>query len=223
MEEFARNLLKSTVEYRNWGWNAITIGAIGTAFFTILQGYGLLKQNRGIWEKESGESVSVSLFGYYLFYLIAFLVYGVEKKSMAIVFNGLLFLLCVPILVGLKRFKGFTKGERIGLCLFPLMPPIMFFGGSKDMLLLSFLFGIAFFLLFQVYEIWKEKSVGSLDFKMLVIFFLTSIFWTVFAFAIEDIGLMVFNPLALAIYTVIFALWAKYRKEPGKQLAETTR
>ncbi len=207
-------ILKSTVEYKNWGYNALTFSAIGTFFFTFLQMWSFCQQSKLIWASRSGESVSVIMFSYWFFYWIAFSLYGVAGRSIAIVFNGLMFLVTAPILLGLYKFKGFSLQEKILFGVFALIPVAMFScpKAQKPTLLLVLLMGILFSITLQPYEIWQKKSAGKVDPKLLAVFAVTSVFWFAYGVVIKDIPLMIFNPLAIVVLLITLGLWSKHRK-----------
>ena len=206
-------ILKSTVEYQNWGYNALTFSAIGTFLFTFLQMWSFGQQAKLVWVSRSGESVSVKMFSYWFFYWIAFSLYGVAGKSIAIAFNGLMFLATAPILLGLYKFKGFTRWEKISFSVFSLIPALMFYcpKAQKPTLLLVLLMGVLFSITLQPYEIWQKKSAGSVEPKLLVVFALTSIFWFAYGIVIRDMPLIVFNPLAIVVLLITLGLWWKYK------------
>ena len=100
------------VELRNFGWNAVTISFVATLLFSLWAAWGLYDQVKKIWGSRSGEAVSniwficaTALFG-------ATIIYGVSTRSIAVTFSGLARgPLHVPILIGLAKFKDFTKRE----------------------------------------------------------------------------------------------------------------
>ena len=66
------DFLRSTVEWKNWGMNVLTISALGTLVLTVVQARSFAKQAKAIWNSGKGDSVSVTMFGYLQFYLVAF-------------------------------------------------------------------------------------------------------------------------------------------------------
>lgn len=221
MEEFFWRVVMDTEEYRQWGYNPATIGAIGTAILTLFQGYGLMKQNQVIWSSKSGESVSVVFFGYFFFYLAAFTIYGLQHKSVAIILNGFLLIPTVPIMVGLWKFKKFTAAEKAWLWFFASIPFAMYFLKWKDAMLLGFLFGIGIFMARQLYEFWAAPGMGELDMKMICIFFVTCLFWIVYSWATNKMPLIIFNCIGFFLYLGFFSVWRrKKRKQPERHLTE---
>jgi uncharacterized protein with PQ loop repeat len=209
------HFFKNTVEWQGWGYNALTISFIGTAFFTILEGWGFCMQNRSIWQNKSGESISVSLFIYFGCLFITVIVYGYYIKSIAAIFNGMLGFLHLPILFGLWKYKGYTKLEKGALYLFPLMIPAMIFLLEKDLLMISLLLGTIVPLLMQLYEMWRAKSAGVLNASFIGILIISTAFWVVYAFAIRNWVMEVIYPLTLVILILIFVLRFRYACPSG--------
>ena len=57
-------ILEKTIEYKNFGLNALTISAIATIIFSLISGYGVGRQAWKIWSEKSGKSVSPIFFAY---------------------------------------------------------------------------------------------------------------------------------------------------------------
>lgn len=203
------DFIKATYEYKHWGVNLMTFCFFATVFFTFFQCWSFLKQNSAIW-KSNGKSVSVTLFGYWCFYFITFGIYGFYKHTAAMMINGLTGIFCIPILIGLYKKKGFTKGEKFFLCVAPAMIPIIVMIQQKDTFIMMLLFGILFAASFQPYEIWKKKDAGSVDIRIIIVFSAASVFWFFYALKINNWPLIVFNPLSFIILSVTYALWIKY-------------
>lgn len=203
--------IQETLEYKAWGFNLITFCFFATIFFTLFQGWSFWKQNLVVWKK-GGESVSVTLFGYWCFYFITFGIYGIYKHTAAMMINGLLGFMCIPILVGLYKKKGFSRNEKIFLCTAPAMIPALVLLEQKDLFITILLFGILIAAGSQTYEIWKKKDAGSVDIRIVVVFSAASIFWFFYALKIDNLPLIIFNPLSLALLVLTAALWLKYKR-----------
>ena len=206
------HFFKNSVEWQGWGYNALTISFIATAVFTVLEGWGFWMQNLSIWRSKSGASISVSLFIYFCCLFITVIAYGFYIKSIAAIFNGMLGFLHVPILFGLWKYKGFTKLETGALCIFPLMVPAMISLPWKDLMMISLLFGTIVPLLMQLYEMWRAKSAGVLNARFIGILIISTAFWVIYAFAIENWVMEVIYPLTLVILILIFALRFRYAR-----------
>ena len=209
-----RHWMQDTVEWQNWGWNALTVSFIATVAFTVFQGWGVWKQNETIRMRRSGESVSVLLFAYFSCVFFSFLYYGFIVRSIAAACNGLLGFLHVLVLASLWRFKGFTSTEKVVVAALPLMIVAMATVPWKNTLLLLIMAGSLLPLAQQPIEMWRNKSAGAVDMRFVSIFMASTIFWTIYAFAIDNWVLKVINPSALAILVVTSSLWYRYRR-PG--------
>lgn len=202
----------SSVEYRQFGLNLATIGAFGTFFFTFLQGWSTLEQNRQIWKNKSGEGIESLMFGYSASYFLSFCYFGMYTGSVAAVFNGLLGFLYLPILFGICRFESvrllyIATISLLGIAMIVLMMVV----SDKDSLLMLYLFGILFFLAKQAWKVWKNNDMGELNLQYVLVFFVTCIFWTLYAFAIHSWPLEVFNILAVIIFSFMLKPWLKER------------
>jgi len=209
------DLLKQTIEYQNWGSNAATFSFLATIFFTILQGWALFEQNKTIRKKRSGESISIIFFIYSFCYFSTFLVYGTTKMSITMAFNGLLMIPYIPILIALCRFKGFLKSDWILLILFSTMILIVQFlknSPIQDIFVLAGLFGLLIPAIFQIKEMIKTKSPGSVEPKFIVSFMLAGIFWFIYGLTSGNWIFVVFNPVSFSILIFILFLYLKYKR-----------
>jgi len=208
------HFFKNTVEWQGWGYNALTFSFIATAVFTVLEGWGFWMQSLSIWRNKSGESISVSLFIYFGCLFITVIVYGYYIKSIAAIFNGILGFLHLPILFGLWKYKGFTKLEKGALYICPLMIPAMIFLPWKDLLMISLLLGTIVPLVMQLHEMWRAKSAGVVDARFIGILIISTAFWVVYAFAIQNWVMEVIYPLTLVILILILVLRFRYTLMP---------
>jgi len=125
------------MELYNLGWNAITVSFIGTIFFSLLGTWGLVHQNRQIWQNRSGQSVSNIFFICSMFLFLTTLVYGIYIFSLAMIFNGLMRIIPhIPILIGLGKFKGFKKWEKIAFVVLSIFLAAMIISPYKGVFLL---------------------------------------------------------------------------------------
>ena len=208
------DFLRSTVEWRNWGMNALTISALGTFVLTVFQTRSFAKQARAIWNSVKGDSVSVTMFGYLQFYLMSFVLYGIAMKSIAMVVNGLLFICIIPILFGLCKYKKLTLLEKCSVAAFSVLPVAMAVTPYKQQLFFCMLAGLLVALACPAYEIWRNKDAGVFEVQVAVATMCTNIFWAAYAFMVWDVPLMLFNPLSCALMVVTICLWMRYRRSP---------
>ena len=206
------HFLQHFVEYQGWGMNALTISALGTFFFTFLQGGGTVDQTKKIWSEKSAKAVSLQLFSYNTAYFFAFFFYGIEKNSLAMIFNSLLGVIFIPIVIGILRFEKHSVGQKILAGSYFLLIPLMILLPQKDLVILIGLFGIGAFLSLQIGDVISAKSFGALSIKFMVIFLSTNCFWFVYAIGIHNIAFIAFNGLAIVLYSLAICLYFKYRK-----------
>lgn len=206
-------LLKNTVEYQKWGFNAPTIGAIGIIFFAFVEGWGLLKQNQKIWQERSGESVSFRWFTYLGSYFIASIFYGLYIKSISVTFGAILpGLLHIPIIVGMIKFKQLAQNEKIQSALFLIMILAMVILPQKDLVYILLSIGTIYALATQPLELYRTKSVGVVEIKLILVYIASSVFWTIFGFSTKALGIMIVSPCALILLGLTLIMWRKYKK-----------
>jgi uncharacterized protein with PQ loop repeat len=207
------NFISNLVEYQNWGLNILTISALGTLFFTILQVYGACDQNKKIWSKKPLKSVSLLFFAYNCSYFSSLFCYGFFKHSLAMILNGLLLFFFLPIVIGVWKFKKNTAKEKFWAVAFLLIVPLMIIMPQKDLLFMISLFGIACFFSVQLRKIMVEKDFSSLSLKLVIILLATVIFWLGYSIAIHNLALEINSALAIILYAFAIFLYFKYRKK----------
>lgn len=207
-------IFQNTVEYKNFGANFLTASAIVTIILSFVKGYGIVKQGIDIWKKETGEKVSPIFFFYNLFFFSIFFIYGIEGKSIAITCNGSLFLFCIPILIGLKKYRGFSLKEIFGAGVMSLIIPAVFLF-DKRQVVFAFSLVAAVAVIVQFKEIWKEKNFGAFSLEYMQTFFITSIFWGVYYTVTKNWLLLTLNiveTITLGIALILEKKWRKNRK-----------
>ena len=201
-------------EIKGFGWNALTFSFFATVVFAILGAWGQKDQMKCIWSEKSGKSVAVNSFSVIFALFVSFVIYGIQKSSLALIIGGAL---RVPflfgILLGLWRFKGFTLRERgvvVALALGLLYMP---FSSYRGVIFLIFTYlGVAATLL-QAWEIWEKKSRGVVSIKMLVVYNTSVMFWVIYGLALDDKKVFVMGLSYVIAYTLTIILWLVYRNE----------
>jgi len=206
--------LKSIAEYQNWGFNALIVGSVGTIFFTFLEAWGLWRQNKLIWKEKSGESVSVGWFSYLGFLFLTLIVYGYSVKSISIVINGLVLgPLHFPILLGLWKFKGFSHREKLVFTISAMMLLAMILLPWKNIVFVVINFGTIISLSLQPWEIWKNKNAGMVEIRLISVYFVSTVFWVIYAYFLGEWALKIITPIALFLFGLTIFFWLKYRKK----------
>lgn len=200
-----------TVEYRNFGWNLATISAATVFVVTFPEIWGIIKQNETIWKDKKGDSVSNIMFSYTLSFFLVGAIYGWHLHSVSMVFNAALTgVVQIPILVGLLKFKGFTKKEVVLGCAFALMPLIEYGGGHwgyRSELYLVFSFGLWYAFGDQLGELWRGGKRGEVDIRMFTVFLFATIAWTTFAFMGDEWPFKVSQAGISTFIVAINGLW----------------
>ena len=206
-------IFKETLEYKNLGLNALTISAIATIIFSLLQAYGILKQGKEIRQKKSGESIAPIFFVYNFLYFFIFFIYGLYENSIAIILNGALSFLYLPILVGLNKYKGFTKKEiLLSLSMLPIVPA-MFIYPEKNQLLFFFSGLSIIVVIRQFKELLRKKDLGALSLKYIWMFFITSIFWCMYFMATKKWLLEIPCLTGTMLYALILVMQRRWKIE----------
>lgn len=211
MSDLFWSLVYATAEYQSWqkdGWNTFTVTAQLLAVFTITETYGIVVQGREIWRERSGASVSVTtnLFFFSFFFVAA--IFGWYEKSAAMVFNAVVTGVAqIPIVIGLLRFKGFTRQEWLSAALFGAMMGWEVYTPHKSFWYLVFSFGLWYSLYMQLKELWDSGKTGVLNGQLLLVFLVSSGTWTAFAFAGENPYFKLSQVGIITLFSAITALW----------------
>lgn len=196
-------------------WNAEFIGGTGIVVFVFVGLWALLRQNKDIWNGESGKSVSVIWFMYFLFLHIAIAIYALslEKLSWPLLVNGVVRGgPHIPILIGLYKFKGFSRKEKWLLVIFSAGIAAMFFLPYKEMFFIVWSVGAFLSMLTQPYEIRKEKDAGVVNIHLLIFYLIGSVFWIVYSAGIRNWAVCSVSISYLFVSVLAIAAWIKYRK-----------
>jgi uncharacterized protein with PQ loop repeat len=204
--------LRSTLEWQNWGANFSTFVFIVTVILSCSQQWGVLKQRKTVLDKHSTKSISIPFISYSACFGISFLYYGLATKSLAIIFNGSIGLFSVALLLTLNKVKPFTIRQVLLVLLFFTMIVAMILLKEKDDLLFLIMLGYTVVLSHQPFEMWKKKSVGSVDLRFIIPLLISATFWTINAFIIGNWVLQVCCPVNLSTILLVLGLWFRYRK-----------
>lgn len=201
------------IEFGKWGWNAITIGFIGTIVFTVFQGWGLIEQLRTIKVKRSGKSIPVLFYASFVGVYLSFGLYGCKLHSLAMILNGFLGFLYLRVYFAAVKFDD-SDGWRIWHGIFLLLIPLMFFSSYPKTLMALILLGACGMLIQSPYEIFQKKSAGAVEPRYLATFAASASFWIIYTFSIGDWVVFASNVFAIVAMAVTFWLWSKYKPVP---------
>ena len=203
------------MELQQFGWNLVTIGFLGTIFFTFFESWGYYHQAIMIWKNRSGQSVSIIAFAYLATVFASLLIYGLSTGRIAAIFNGgVLAILHLPILVGLWKFKGYSRLEKfsaVGLISVLVAMVILPYKGE---FFLAICFGSLVTLVAQPLEIINNRSAGDVEPKLYVMLVISTSFWIIYAYAINDLPLMIICPISLIIFGTTLYLAIKDWSNP---------
>lgn len=202
------------LEYQNWGFNALTVSFLLSLLLTAISAWGLVQQNQTIWRDKKAEAVSVFWLAYYAMLQLAILIYGLSLGSAALIINGLLALLYIPILIGLRKFKGFSVPEKISMWVFAVAITLMAFLPYKPLFFFVFAIGGLLSALMQPIEMWHKRSAQGLNIKLIGTILLGNIIWLSYGVAVKDWVLIIVNAVAFLIFGATALLWRRFRQYP---------
>jgi len=202
-------------EIESFGYNVETIVFLITLILTLINIYSLNKQ----WNKiiKSGiKSVSFLFFSYLCSAAFSAVVYSFFKASLSLLLNGF----CVGVMALLITREMLLSGKIslrdkvIGLCLSPLT--ILAVGFIPARHELFFVFGLVLVaaLGHQIYEVIKNRSMGSMHYGPAVFGVFSSSFWLIYSFLFDLWPLKINNSLFLASWiTLLFCFYKFPNKE----------
>ena len=203
--------MEKFIEFQNWGFNVLIISSFMTMAFSVFQGYGFVLQAIKIFREKSVRSLSLPVFFLFFSYFMAFVIYGIDQNSIAITFNGLLFIFVAPIIIGIFKFKEIKVKDVFIFIVIMAIVPIMIFVKDKDSFLFFLLVVNLVVLSSQILTIMKEKSMGAVEIKLIIILLATSCFWLIYSIWIINLPLILFNSAVIILYLNIIILHRKYR------------
>lgn len=216
-----KKILENLIEYQNYlqyhQLNIVTGTFIIAIIATIIQGWGILKQNKKIWRNRSGTSLPISFFSFQFFYCLGYLIYGFQIHSGALIISDLVGLLYIPLIIGLIKFKrqenGSFKEEMILSPIFVLVIPCVLFVDQTWSLLIIFVFGALVSIKLIVGFI-KTAETKNISPKYIMSFLISSVIWLWYGYEIDDLGLIISSAASVLAATLFLALYLKYKKSP---------
>jgi len=209
-------LIRETIEYKEFGLNALTISAIATILFTFLRAYGVCEQAKEIYKNKSGEAIDTVFYFYNFFYYFIFFVLGIKENSLAIIINGSLSFIHIPVLLGLIKYKSFKKLDIIFILLMLIASSSVFYYPHKDQILFAFSCISLIVIIKQSKEFLRKRSLGNFSLKYLQVFFVTNLFWCIFFAATGQWLLEVACVIGTILYALILILQRKWKSEERK-------
>ena len=207
------------MELNHFGWNAMTVSFIATVILTMSRAWAVMHQNSNVWRERSGKSVPVSVYVSSLFSLIATLIYGISESKVALIINGgTLFPLHIPILIGLWRYKGLALREKALAVVMIAMIGLMLVSPSKGGFYLVLAGTSVLMFIEQPWLIWANQSRGVVSIKFLSVSLISSCFWTMYSFAVNDLPLKIICISFFFIALVAVLLWLRYNEDELKRV-----
>lgn len=191
-----KNFILETVEYQSFEWlNGFTVSFTLALFLTILQAWGLWKQNIKIKKNESGESLSLIFFSAQFLYFFGYVIYGLYIHDLVIILNNFLALFFIPIIVNLIRYKykklkeGLKSEKRallsrkfifevvISSLLLLIFLPAIFWINNKDLMVAILLTVVVISIIPQARDILIKKNTKNIELRLIIAFMISSFLW----------------------------------------------
>lgn len=176
------------------GWNTdalfvlfdpIIISFLGTLVFAVLGAQALWKQIQRI-NSEGAEAVSVEWNLVFLAMFASLIPYGFERDSLALVIQCLLRTPFYVVIIGqlyryhasFTRFQWGVAGVMVAATIASLFKPTLIATGL--------LWVSVFTAAHQPWKIWRSKSTEGVELRVLVVYLMSAVFWTIYGFALKD-------------------------------------
>lgn len=202
-----------TLEYQNWGWNALTVSATVTFFLSLVQAWGTIGQATKIRREKGGVSVNIRFFAYRLALFASLMLYGWTRESLLLLlasFNQTFAHVFVIMALRVHKREGWLA-ERKYFYLYLLMVPVMIAFPWREYMVAAFTTYMFVPLVRQILEVWKERSAGNLDIRLIAILNFNAAFWIAYGVMTKDLVVLVFSPTCTLLYATLLFSWIKFR------------
>lgn len=186
-------------------------------FFGIIGSWGLIRQARAIWRinpdgHRSAESVSGVWVITFLAMFTAFLLYGIQKESFPMTFQGWLRVgFSLPVTAGFMLFgKRNWKHWVLLLVVYPLFLALMSKRDLSPILFTAFSFLGIWASFVQAYTIWQNRSRGKVAVELQTIYLSAIICWLIYGFVRNDYPLIIVSVGFTLSYSTTIWMWVKY-------------
>ena len=142
----------------------------------------------------------------------AILVYGLTISSLALILNGLLAVFYVPIMAGLRKFKGFTGLDNVLIAGLVVAILAMILLPYKSIFFFAFAIGGLVSATLQPLEMVRKKSAEGLSIRLIGAILFGNAVWFVYGLSVADWVLIAVNAIAFVIFGMTAGLWLRYRR-----------
>jgi hypothetical protein len=207
----------TTAEYTRWGQSEFMFVVTMTFILTsVVFWYGARNQflkitREGRLRGTAGQSVSTKWITYFVFLALNVAIYGFYIGSLAILYNGLVLMVGSSlVLIALYQYKSVSRFEVILLSVFAVLPlvtiatPMSF---KQEMFFIGHVGGLCLGLT-QPYEVWKNKTMGSLDWRFIATLLANSSFWFLYGLITSDWAVTAIGGGYASIYLTTLILCA---------------
>lgn len=206
-------IIRSSIEYKNFGANTITASFLATIFLSCFQIRAAIKQNRIIWRNEASNLWTLTVCAYFFFYFLSFIAYGINQKSAAYFFSGLPGLFYIPIIVGIFKFKKIKITDYIASLVLLIIAILMLEFENKGIFVLI-LFGIgAASLLILGYQMVRKNEYREIEPELLISFFVSAAFWLTYSISIGDRVVLTSSGISMLFTSVGLILYYRWKRK----------
>lgn len=203
------------VEVKNFGLNFITLGFLGTLFFTSLSTWAQTRQYQELASrsKQKGKSLSPSWFVYGALINLATFQYGLATHRLALMYTIVLGVAYGRVAYKLLCYRAFTKGawSTVMVCVLGNGAMVIWPSpSSTQRILFVFLVGMLGWLLLQPLRLYNEKSAGVFRPEQCLVSILNAGFWSLYALLTDEKIFLIIMPIMILIQLVSLGLWVRY-------------
>jgi hypothetical protein len=214
-------LMAEFIEIKMFGLNWVTVFAFACIAMTLSEIWALVEQNRKIKKHKSGLALVNAWFIYFPFMFLACAIYGLERKSLALVASSIAAFFYIPIIFNLLRYNKRQKKDIAVFCSSASALVAMGVYNVKGLVFAGFQLIAVFILALEPIEILRARSTGVLDIRLIIVYCINTSIWLGYGLAAGDKLLALVTSLTLIVLSSIIIIWFWLRKGGGAMRRKT--
>ncbi|MAF80039.1 hypothetical protein CL629_03110 [bacterium] len=203
-------------EFKDFGINRKTFIVLSLATLIMLRIVSHGSQAHKIWTERSGEAVSTTWFLNLIFVRLGTMFYGIHANGFLTVLNGCTFPAAIINTWVLIKHRGVRiEGLLLGIYTISCASLIAVSQNEKAIETTFFFLNVGNLVsaATQPFLMWREKSRGVVQIKMVQVHILLSAAWTMYGFVVlKRTALGTTSLLFTAIFVIAHVLWCRYKK-----------
>lgn len=212
---FIQNIFEDFIEIKNFGNNIMTASFVLTIILSIIQSYGISKQGKRISKHKSARAISVFFFAAQSIYSLGYIVYGINKNSLALIINGLLFIfffrIVFQILTLSSKKNNYFNTDNIMTSLFLVLAPLLLLITNKDVMLLILFIISTISSIPQIYLLYRLNDYSDIEPKFIFALLISSAIWLIYGIIIRG-DVLILSSIPTIISLIVFLAVYYYRK-----------